>query len=151
MLRHLVRELFVHGRITTTPARAKEARRIAERLITLAKRGGLARRRRIQSFLQDERVTRKVWVHLAQRFRERPGGYTRIIRYGGSRWDGDGRGRFAMRRLGDAAQRVIFELVERKDHEQELYEAGRGKRARDERIIERRARKERARTAASPR
>jgi large subunit ribosomal protein L17 len=133
MLRQLVRDLFLHGRIVTTVTRAKEARGPAERMITLGKRGDLHARRRAASFLQDEHLVRKLFADIAPRFAQRPGGYTRILKLGGCRWDGDGRGRWAGTRLGDNGPRVFFELVERKEHEEERTLAGRGSRAAAER------------------
>jgi large subunit ribosomal protein L17 len=131
MLQNLVRDLFVHGRITTTVTRAKEARRLAERLITLGKRGDLHARRRAASVLQDHRIVGKLFGDIAARFKETPGGYTRIIRMGGCRWDGEGRGRWAAQRLGDNGARAFFELVVRKDQAEERFLAGRGTRARE--------------------
>lgn len=149
MLRNLVLSLFTYGRITTTVDRAKEGRRLADRIITLGKKGTLAHRRRAAAVLRDDGILKKVFGDLATRFKDRAGGYTRIIRFGGSRWDGDGRGKYAELRLGDGGKRVLWELVERQEKEQEMFLAGRGKRARDERVIEKRARKEAAQKAAA--
>lgn len=129
MLRNLVRDLFLNGRITTTDTRAKEARRLADRMITLGKRGDLHARRQAGSVLQDNLLLQKLFSEIAPRFKERKGGYTRILRLGGCRWDGDGRGRYAGTRLGDNGPRVFFELVEKKEHEEERALAGRGARA----------------------
>lgn len=129
MLQNLVRDLFIHERITTTVTRAKEARRMAERMITLGKRGDLHARRRAASVLQDKAIVRKLFGEIAPRFKDRPGGYTRILRLGGCRWDGDGRGRFAANRLGDNGPRAFLELVERiEDPKEAKYLAGRGAR-----------------------
>src|SRR5688500_3391335 len=98
LLRNLVTSLFIHERIETTVAKAKEARRVAERMITFAKRGDLSARRHVDSYLFDEDATKKLFDTIAPWYAERAGGYTRIIRKG--------------RRLGDAGEIAIFELVE---------------------------------------
>lgn len=144
MLQQLVRDLFIHGRITTTVTRAKEARRMAEKMITLGKQGDLPARRRAASVLQDPELVKKLFGDLAARFKERKGGYTRILRLGGCRWDGEGRGRYAARRLGDNGERAFFELVDRKEHAEERYLAGRGSRVATERENARKARKKAA-------
>lgn len=144
MLSQLVRDLFIHGRITTTVTRAKEARRVAEKMITLGKRGDLPARRRAAALLQDPAIVKKLFSDIAPRFKERKGGYTRILRLGGCRWDGEGRGRYAARRLGDNGERAFFELVERKEHDEERYLASRGSRVTTERENERKARKKAA-------
>jgi large subunit ribosomal protein L17 len=100
MLRNLVTSLFQHERVNTTLAKAKEARPIAERLITRARRGDLAARRYISAFVQSEEVAKKLMQDIAPRFATRPGGYTRIYRLGP--------------RIGDSGQMGILELVERK-------------------------------------
>ncbi len=126
MTRNLVRSLFTYGRVVTTLPRAKDIRVTAEKIVTLAKRGGLQNLRRIISFVGDRKVGEKIATDIAGRFRERKGGYTRIIRLGGSRFDGEGRGRYAWNRLGDDGERVFFELVDQKDPEEERMLAGRG-------------------------
>jgi large subunit ribosomal protein L17 len=100
MLRNMVTSLFEHERIETTVAKAKEARPVAERLITRARRGDLAARRLISAYVRSETVARKLMEDIAPRFATRPGGYTRIYRLGP--------------RIGDAGQMGILELVERK-------------------------------------
>jgi len=97
LLRNLVTSLFIHERIETTVAKAKEARRVAERMITFAKRGDLSARRHVDSYLFDEDATKKLFDTIAPWYKERAGGYTRIIRKG--------------RRLGDAGEIAVFELV----------------------------------------
>ncbi len=82
MLRNLVTELFRQGRITTTEERAKEARRIAEKLITKAKRGDLHARRQVLEYVFDEDVVRKLFDDIAPSYAERNGGYTRILKLG---------------------------------------------------------------------
>lgn len=108
MLRNLVISLFLvepekEGqnleRIITTKPKAKEARRLAERVITLGKKGTLAARRRALQLLgNNKRAVRKVFATIAPRYTSRPGGYTRILG-------------FPENRLGDNASQVIFELV----------------------------------------
>ncbi len=97
LLRNMVTSLFLHERIETTVAKAKEARRVAERMITFAKRGDLSARRHVDSYVFDPAATRKLFETIAPWYKDRPGGYTRIIRIG--------------RRLGDAGEMAIFELV----------------------------------------
>ena len=98
MLRNMAASLFICQRITTTPEKAKEARPFAERLITLAKRGDLAAKRRAIQLLHDPRAVAELFGVLGPRFKERPGGYTRILH-------------LEKRRVGDSARQVIFELV----------------------------------------
>ena len=105
LLRNLVEGLFLatpteeHAeRIQTTPAKAKEARRFAERLITLGKKGTLSARRRALQLLHNKKAVRKLFDEIAPRYEDREGGYTRILRLGTVR-------------VGDAAAQVIFELV----------------------------------------
>jgi large subunit ribosomal protein L17 len=97
MYRNLVTDLLGYEKITTTEAKAKEVRSLAERMITLGKKGGLHSRRQALSFVLDKAVTEKVFAELAPRYAERPGGYTRIIKLG--------------RRVGDGAPMVQLELV----------------------------------------
>ena len=99
LYRNMVTSLLDHERIETTDAKAKEVRRIAERMITLGKRGGLAARRRALSVIRSRDVTAKVFDDLAERYRERPGGYTRVLK--------------TRVRTGDAAAMSIVELVDR--------------------------------------
>ena len=88
MLRNLVKSLFTHEAIRTTEAKAKEARRPAERMITLGKDGSLHARRQALKFLNDKDIVSKLFEEIAPRYENRPGGYTRILRLG--RRDGDG-------------------------------------------------------------
>ncbi|NLW45489.1 MAG: 50S ribosomal protein L17 [Syntrophomonadaceae bacterium] len=88
LLRNSVTSLLAHERITTTETRAKEIRRMADRMITLGKKGDLHSRRQALAFLTDEDVVRKVFGELAQRYDDRRGGYTRIIKSGFRRGDG---------------------------------------------------------------
>jgi large subunit ribosomal protein L17 len=98
MYRNLVTSLLEHERIETTDAKAKEVRRIADRMITLGKRGDLHARRRAMRVIRERDVTAKVFDVLADRYRSRPGGYTRVLK--------------TRRRVGDAAAMSIVELVE---------------------------------------
>ncbi len=82
LFRNLVTALFERERIRTTDAKAKEVRRLAERMITLGKDGSLAARRRALSFIQKRAVVAKLFTDIAPRFAERAGGYTRIIKLG---------------------------------------------------------------------
>ena len=132
MERNIVTSLFLHGRIITTVTRAKEFRGVAERMVTIAKRASDPKLRqlalkRIGEVVHDRRVARKIVDDVAPRFATRPGGYTRIVKLGGSRWDGDGRGQYAFNRLGDGGLRAFWSLVDVKDHDEELRLAGRGK------------------------
>lgn len=97
MLRNLVTDLFREGRIQTTDCRAKEARREAEKLITLAKRGDLHARRQALAFIFDESVVTKLFDEIAPKYEDRNGGYTRILKLGP--------------RQGDNAEVVFLELV----------------------------------------
>ena len=97
MLRNLVTDLLREGRITTTDTRAKEARRQAEKMITLAKRGDLHARRQVLAYVKDEDVVSKLFDEIAPKYAERHGGYTRILKLGP--------------RQGDVAEAVFLELV----------------------------------------
>ena len=97
VLRNLVTALFQYERIETTVAKAKETRRLAERLITFAKRGDLAARRHVARFVMRPDVTAKLFETVAPWYAERNGGYTRILRGG--------------HRLGDAGETAWLELV----------------------------------------
>ena len=123
--RNIVQSLFIYGRIITTEAKAKEFRGTAEHLIQLGKVGDLPARRRILRTVQDPRLAKKIIDDVAKRFSDRQGGYTRVVKLGGSRWDGDGRGLYAFNRLGDNGKKAIWELVVRKDRDEELRSAGR--------------------------
>jgi large subunit ribosomal protein L17 len=97
LYRNLVTDLLNYERITTTEAKAKETRSLAEQMITLGKEGGLSSRRKALSFILDERIADKVFAELAPRYAERQGGYTRITKLGS--------------RPGDRAPMVKIELV----------------------------------------
>lgn len=109
MLGNMVASLLEHEAIRTTLPKAKEARRVVERMITLGKRGGLANVRLAARTLQDKGLLQKVFGNLRDRYAERPGGYTRIVRLG--------------YRSGDAAQMALLELVDRPETEKEKPEA----------------------------
>ena len=98
LIHNQVTALLRHDRIVTTEAKAKELRPIAERVITLGKRGDSAARRRAGAVLTDNAVLRRLFHELGPRFRDRPGGYTRIVKLGP--------------RLGDGARMAQIELVE---------------------------------------
>jgi large subunit ribosomal protein L17 len=98
MYRNLVTSLLEHERVETTDAKAKELRRLADRMITLGKRGDLHARRRAMRVIRERDVAAKVFGELAERYRTRPGGYTRVLK--------------TRRRVGDAACMSIIELVE---------------------------------------
>lgn len=101
MFRNMITDLFRHERVTTTTPKAKEARALAERLITHAKSGELGARRLVARSLKDPEVLRKLFAEIAPRYAERPGGYTRILKLDG-------------RRKGDNAELAILELVDAK-------------------------------------
>lgn len=98
MMRNMVTSLIEHERITTTDARAKELRKIADKMITLGKRGDLHARRQALQVIRDRKVVGKLFEMVAPRYKERPGGYTRIVKVGN--------------RVGDNAPLSIIELVE---------------------------------------
>jgi large subunit ribosomal protein L17 len=98
MLGNLATALFEHGRITTTEAKAKRLRPYAERLITHAKRGDLAARRRVLAVIHDKGVVHELFEEIGPRYATRPGGYTRITKIGP--------------RKGDNAPMAVIELVE---------------------------------------
>ncbi len=99
MFRNMAVALLKHEQITTTLPKAKELRPVAEKLITLGKRGGLHARRQAMSQLQDAQIVAKLFDTLATRYKARGGGYTRVLRAG--------------MRYGDAADMAVIELVER--------------------------------------
>ena len=98
MLANLATALFEHGRITTTEAKAKRLRPLAERLITFAKRGDLHARRRVMTVIHDKSVVHALFTEIGPNFSARPGGYTRITKIGP--------------RKGDNAPMAVIELVE---------------------------------------
>ena len=98
MLANLATALFEHGRITTTEAKAKRLRPLAERLVTFAKRGDLHARRRVLKVVRDKDVVHTLFAEIGPRFENREGGYTRIIKLAP--------------RKGDNAKMAVIELVE---------------------------------------
>ena len=97
MLRQLVTDLLENGKLETTFFRAKEVQPVAEKMITLAKKGGLANYRRALSFITKEDVAKKLFDEIGAKYADRNGGYTRVTRTGARR--------------GDAAEMAIIELV----------------------------------------
>lgn len=103
LLRNLATDLIVHERLETTEAKAKELRSVVEKMITLGKRGDLHARRQAESFLYDakanenEDATQKLFSDIAERYGDRQGGYTRVLKLGPRR--------------GDGANMAIIELV----------------------------------------
>ena len=98
MFRNLVTSFLTHEKITTTDAKAKEIRSVAEKMITLGKRGDLHSLRQAASFIREKSVVTKLFTTIAPRYKDRPGGYTRIVKLGF--------------RQGDTAPVSIIELVE---------------------------------------
>lgn len=97
MLRNMVTSLLEHERIVTTVPKAKEARRVTEKMITLGKRGDLHARRQALAYIRSQSIVAKLFDDLSEQYADRQGGYTRIIRTGN--------------RNGDAAPMAIVELV----------------------------------------
>lgn len=97
MFRNMVTSVIKHERIRTTDTKAKELRKIAEKMITLGKRGDLHARRQALAFVRDKEMVKKLFGELSERYRERNGGYTRIIKAG--------------YRVGDNAPISILELI----------------------------------------
>ena len=128
MLANLATALFEHGRITTTEAKAKRLRPLAERLITFAKRGVLHARRRVLTVVRDKDVVHTLFAEIGPRFEHREGGYTRIIKLAP--------------RKGDNAKMAVIELVEAMTEQQKtLLEAE---------AATKRSAKENAASAAAP-
>ena len=99
LYRNLVISLIRHERIKTTTPKAKEARRLAERLITFAKRGDLSARRHAARILHDKAAVKKLFDEIGPRYAERAGGYTRVVKFGKPR-------------RGDAAEMALLEFVQ---------------------------------------
>ena len=102
MFMNMSNALIKHEQITTTLAKAKELRRFVEKIITLGKKGDLLSRRKAISILQDQKMSKKVFDILADRYKNRSGGYTRIIKLGN--------------RFGDNAPSAVIEFVERDEN-----------------------------------
>jgi large subunit ribosomal protein L17 len=128
LFRNLVTSLIEHEQVRTTDAKAKELRRIADRMITLGKRGSLHARRQALAYIRTRSVVAKLFDEVAGRFKERAGGYTRVVKLG--------------HRHGDAAPMSVIELTDR----------GEAAKAEAERKRERRRRKaeKRAESPAIP-
>jgi large subunit ribosomal protein L17 len=88
MLNNMATSLFIHGRVITTEAKAKELRPFAEKLITLARRGDLHARRLVQRKIKDRETLGRLFSEIGPRFAARPGGYTRILKLGHRSGDG---------------------------------------------------------------
>ncbi len=99
MFANMAAALIKHEQISTTLPKAKDLRRVVDRLITLGKRGDLHARRQANATLRDNKLTEKLFDTLAERYKERPGGYTRVLRAGF--------------RYGDMAPMAVIELVDR--------------------------------------
>lgn len=97
MLRNMATSLFLHEKVETTEAKAKELRPYAERLITLARRGDLHARRQVERHIKDRKVAGRLFSEIGPRFASRPGGYTRILKIG--------------HRVGDGAEVARIELL----------------------------------------
>ena len=102
MFMNMSNALIKHEQITTTLAKAKELKRFVEKVITLGKKGDLLSRRKTISILQDQQMSKKVFDVLADRYKGRPGGYTRIIKLGN--------------RFGDNAPTAVIEFVDRDEN-----------------------------------
>lgn len=98
MLRNMTTSLFIHGKIETTVPKAKELRRVAEKVITLSKKESLHSRRLASLWVRDKKILKKVFTEISPKYASRNGGYTRIIR--------------TRVRRGDGAEMAIIELVE---------------------------------------
>lgn len=118
LFRNLLTALFQHERITTTEAKAKAVRGLADRVVTLAKRESLHARRQVLTLVPDETVVKKLFDTVAARYAERPGGYTRMIKAG--------------RRPGDGAPLALLELVDRPEVPRAKKEKEKGKGTRAE-------------------
>ena len=101
MFMNMSNALIKHEQITTTLAKAKELRRFVEKIVTLGKKGDLLSRRKAVSILQDQKMSKKVFDVLAERYKTRAGGYTRIIKLGN--------------RYGDNAPTAVIEFVDKDD------------------------------------
>jgi large subunit ribosomal protein L17 len=97
LFRGLVTDLLGYEKITTTEAKAKEVRRVAEKMVTLGKRGDLSARRQALAYIYDEKIVDKLFADLAKRYAERAGGYTRVTKLGP--------------RLGDGAAEAVVEML----------------------------------------
>jgi large subunit ribosomal protein L17 len=131
LFRNMVTSLLDREQVQTTDAKAKALRPFVDRMITLGKRGTLHARRQALAFIRSEDVVKKLFDDVAQRFKERPGGYTRIVKLGV--------------RHGDAAPMSLIELVDRGEASKSEAEKKRERRARS-----RQRREEQQQRAAAP-
>jgi large subunit ribosomal protein L17 len=122
ILANLATQLFEHGKITTTEAKARRVRPLAEKLITKAKRGDLHNRRQVQKVVRDKDVVHKLFAEIGPHFAERAGGYTRITK--------------TMPRKGDNAPMAVIELVAEKTVTSEAERARKTRFAKDEKPAE---------------
>ena len=120
MLRNMVTSLFMHEKIKTTDAKAKVLRSVAEKMITLAKRGDIHARRQALAVIRDNGIVKKLFEDLRKHFVDRPGGYTRITKIG--------------MRHGDAAPISFIELVTGAEGEKSRSKKGKGKTAAKKRV-----------------
>jgi len=97
LFRGLVTDLLGYEKVTTTEAKAKEIRRVAEKMVTLGKKGGLSARRKALAYIYDEKIVDKLFGDLAKRYAERAGGYTRVTKL--------------VPRLGDNAPEAVVEML----------------------------------------
>ncbi|HSV67001.1 MAG TPA: 50S ribosomal protein L17 [Mycobacteriales bacterium] len=109
MLANLAKSLFEHGRITTTEAKAKRLRPLAERLITFAKRGDLHARRQVLTVVRDKSIVHKLFAEIGPMYTARPGGYTRIIKVGTRKGDNAPMAQISLVEAMTAAQSVVGE------------------------------------------
>jgi len=137
LLRNMVTSLLDHELIETTDAKAKELRRVADRMITLGKRGSLHARRRAAAVIRDETIVAKVFGGLAERYKARPGGYTRVLK--------------SRVRVGDAAPLSIVELVDRAAPEKKSAEKAPEKKAPEKKAREKKTPEKKAAAPKSPR
>ena len=121
MFRNMVTSLFEHGRIRTTDAKAKELRRWADRMVTLAKRGDLHARRQALAIMRDKGAVHKLFEEAAKRFGDRAGGYTSVIRLG--------------RRRGDAAPMSLVELISPKEKKEKKKKKTKGAKKKVEKAV----------------
>ncbi len=135
LFRNLLVALFRHERITTTEAKAKAVRGLAEQMVTLAKRESLHARRQVLAMVPDADVVGTLFDTIAARFSDRNGGYTRIIKLGP--------------RPGDNAPMVLLELVDRADDGKERKASGDAKREKPPKTEARRKKKEKAAAASA--
>ena len=129
LFRNLVTSLIEHEQVRTTDAKAKELRRIADKMITLGKRGSLHARRQALAYIRSRSAVTKLFDEVAARFKERPGGYTRVVKIG--------------HRHGDAASMSVIELTDRG-------EAAKAEAERKRERRRRRAEKKASSTGAAP-